>query len=442
MIEPRGVIFIIISLILIYSGSAFYNMPLVMTGAIFIIYICFYSLYFNSKIDSLALEITREFDIKSAPIGRKIKYKLRAPKNTPYPFVLNDIMPAGLIGTGDKKIDSRNYQDKGNIVSPFYEMEQVIDSQQRGFYLIGPSKAVFYDHLNFFSREKVLTNMDNVLFYLTVSAGRKLDIALRKKVSEFTQGLRKSWYRGVGTNFIDLREYQPGDDIRLIDWKTTAKRGKLHVKEFEEEKRQRVLILLDAGQKMFTGSERIIMDSAIKAAMLISHISLNHGDYLGCATFSNTVKSFLKFDIGKKQYKNLINILSTVSLNKDTDIKNSLKYIKKIYKKNALIILISTLSNKEDAMSAVRKLRANGNTVIVLYPLEPLFSGASQANSDMEKLIFTSLEEKFRIDAWEIRNSFQKIGVPLLAVGPDDFQDKLIKQYIKTLNKNLQMIYS
>lgn len=442
MIEPRGIVLTIISLVLIYSGTAFYNMPLAITGAVFIIYISFYSLYFNSRIDKLEMEITREFDIKSAPLGRKIRYKLRVPKSTPYPFLLSDVLPEGLSTEQNSRIYSRNYRDKGSLILPYYEMEQVLDSKQRGFYLIGPSKVIFYDHLRMFSREKFLKNVDNVLFYLTVSAGRKLDIALRKKVSEFTQGLRKSWYRGVGTNFIDLREYQPGDDIRLIDWKTTAKKGRLHVKEFEEEKRQRVLILLDAGHRMFTGSDRIIMDSAIKAAMLISHIVLAHGDYLGCATFSDTIKSYLKFDIGKKQYKKLINILSTVSFNNDTDVKNSLKYVKKIFKKNALIILISTLSNRENALSAVRKLKANGNTVVVLYPLEPLFSAFPEKAGGMEKLILNSLEEKFKIDAWEMRSHFEKIGVPFLAVGPEDFQDKLVKQYIKTLNRNLQMIYS
>lgn len=416
-------------------------MPLVIAGAVFLIYLAAYSLYFNTKIDSMYLPIERTFDMKSAPVGRKISYKIGIPRNIPYDFKIRDIVPEKINIIGEKELDSQKYTKEKNEPFSFYELRQAIDSTQKGFYPIGPTKMIFHDGMGLFYREKILSNIDNVLFYLTISSGKKLDIALRRKVTEFTQGLRKSWYKGAGTNFMDLRLYAPGDDIRLIDWKTTAKKENLHVKEFEEEKRQRVLLLIDIGKRMFGGSPKIIMDSSIKAAMLLSYIILSHRDYLGCATFSSTIKSYLKFDIGKKQYKKLINLFSAISYNDETDFKNSLKYLKKIYKKNALIIIISTLSNKEESMAAIKKLRATGNAVIVFHPFEPLFSG-KQANNYLEKIILDSLNEKFKIDIEKIKHNFQKIGIPLIAVGPDDFEDMAVKQYIKTLNKNLQAIYS
>jgi uncharacterized protein (DUF58 family) len=441
MIKKQGIIFIVFSFALIHMGSAFYNMPMIITGAIFLIYLAIYSLYFNKKIDSFEPDIIREFDIKSAPTGREIKYKIKIPKTTPYDFILEDIIPQEITESKQKFIDSRKYTGKNHLSYPYYEMDLVLNSEQRGFFPIGPSKIIFHDNLNLLSREKILSNIDNILFYLSISSGKKLDISLRKKVSEFTQGLRKSWYKGAGTNFIDLRAYAPGDDIRLIDWKTTAKKESLHVKEFEEEKRQRVLILLDVGKTMFAGSPKIIMDSAIKSMMLISHVILAHGDYLGCATFSNTIKSYLKFDIGKKQYKKMINLLSGISFGEDTNIISSLSPIKTIFKKNALVMLISTLSNKEESIKIIRKLKANGNAIIILYPFEPLFS-REQAVNDLEKIILSSLQDKFKIDASETKNSFRKIGVPLLVVGPKDFENKTLKLYIKEMNKNLRAIYS
>jgi len=440
MIKPQGAIFIFVSFALIYLGAVFYNTPLAFAGAIFLIYLAIYSLYFNLKIDALDLKINREFDLKSAPVGRQIKYKIKIPKNISYDFVLKDITPAEIIASGQTEIDSKKYSD----ANPFplsHEQEQILGSRQRGFFPIGPAKIIFYDNLGFFYREKISDDIDHILFYLTLSSGKKLDISLRKKVYEFAQGLRKSYYRGTGTNFLELRPYAPGDDIRLIDWKTTAKKESLYVKEFEEEKRRRTLILIDSGKTMFAGSPKIIMDSAIKATMLIAHVVLNHNDYLSCATFSNSLKSFLKFDVGKKQYKKLINLLSGISFGEDTDIKNSLKYFKTIFKKNSLIILISTLSNREDSMAMVQKLKSSGNTVIVLYPFEPLFSRQEPSN-DLEKIIFKSLEDKFKNDALEIKNAYRKIGVPLLVVGPDDFENKLVKYYIKTLNKTMQAVYS
>lgn len=204
MIKIRGIAFIIFSFALIYAGSAFYNMPMVISGAIFLIYLAIYGLYFNSKIDRLDLKVTREFDIKSAPIGRQIKYKIKVKKNTPYNFVLEDIIPHEITFLGQKIINSKKYIEEKSSSYPYYEAEQVLDSKQRGFFPIGPSKITLYDNLNLFYRQKILTNIDHILFYLSISSGRKLDISLRKKVSEFTQGIRKSWYKGAGTNFIDL----------------------------------------------------------------------------------------------------------------------------------------------------------------------------------------------------------------------------------------------
>lgn len=441
MIKAQGAIFIFLSFVLIYLGAVFYNIPLAFAGAIFLIYLAIYSLYFNSRVDSLDLKVAREFDIKSAPIGRKIKYKIKILKSTPYDFVLEDIIPQEITSPEQKTITSKKYAEKNNSSYPYYETEQFLDSKQRGFFPVGPSKIALHDNLNLFYRERILTNIDHILFYLSISSGKKLDISLRKKVSEFTQGLRKSWYKGTGTNFIALRAYAPGDDIRLIDWKTTAKKEALYVKEFEEEKRQRVLILLDVGKTMFAGSPKIIMDSSIKAVMLISHIILNHGDYLGCVTFSNTIKSYLKFDVGKKQYKKLINLLSGISFGEDTDIKNSLKHIKAIFKKNALVILISALSDKEGSIKIIRKLKANGNTIMALCPFEPFFS-KEQAANDLERIILSSLEDKFKIDVLETKNAYKKIGVSLLTVGPEDFENRIIKQYIKEMNRGLRAIYS
>lgn len=120
-------------------------------------------------------------------------------------------------------------------------------------------------------------------------AAREIDLVAISKALNPLSGLLTSNFRGRGIDFAEVRVYQPGDDIRTIDWRVTARTGKPHTKLFQEEKERPVLLIVDQSKSMFFGS-RVAFKSVIaaQAAALIAWTALEGGDRVGGLVFSDT----------------------------------------------------------------------------------------------------------------------------------------------------------
>jgi uncharacterized protein (DUF58 family) len=109
------------------------------------------------------------------------------------------------------------------------------------------------------------------------------------------RGIRTVRRRGQGLEFQNLREYQKGDSVKAIDWRATGRRGKIIIREYQEEQDQQVLLLLDSGYRLHRREEspvpgdrafrRTQFDSALEAALLLSYVALKHGDAAAAGTF-------------------------------------------------------------------------------------------------------------------------------------------------------------
>ena len=118
---------------------------------------------------------------------------------------------------------------------------------------------------------------------------RQLDLGQRKRALSMLSGPNKTNFRGRGIDFEEVRAYQPGDDIRTIDWRVTARTGTAHTKMFREERERQVLVCVDQRSGMFFGS-RFCCKSVLAArlAALLSWAALQRGDRLGGLVFSET----------------------------------------------------------------------------------------------------------------------------------------------------------
>src|SRR5262249_46723014 len=109
-----------------------------------------------------------------------------------------------------------------------------------------------------------------------------------------TMGIRKVRLRGGAWEFESLRDYVHGDDVRLMDWKATARRRKPIIRNQEAERNQTVLLLVDCGRLMNAEVDGVAkLDHAIHAALLLAHIALGRGDRVGLCTFSNRVHAWV-----------------------------------------------------------------------------------------------------------------------------------------------------
>src|SRR5207237_5262633 len=131
---------------------------------------------------------------------------------------------------------------------------------------------------------------------------RRYEITLRRGLA-YDAGQRRARIPGSGSLFERLREYGPDDDPRSISWTATARRGRPISVEYETERQQRVLILLDAGRMMAsTLGDLTKLDHAVNTALMLSYVATAKGDEVGLLGFADDVRGYLAPRRGRRQF--------------------------------------------------------------------------------------------------------------------------------------------
>lgn len=173
-------------------------------------------------------------------------------------------------------------------------------------------------------------------------------------------GIRQLQRRGEGLEFHQLREYRAGDALRQIDWNATSRYKKLISKEYQDERDQQIIFLIDCGRRMLTQDSALShFDHTLNAILLLAYVALRQGDALGLMTFSGEQRW-----LAPRKGMNTINvILNTVyDLQPSThasDYLNAATQLTQRHKKRALVVLISNLrdEDQDELLPALQLLR-------------------------------------------------------------------------------------
>jgi len=171
---------------------------------------------------------------------------------------------------------------------------------------------------------------------------RQVEIVARRTVNELFAGQYKSVFRGRGMEFSEVREYQPGDDIRSIDWNVTARVGKPFVKRFIEERELTILFLVDVSTSGIFGSQRSKIDTAIETAATLMFSALKNNDKVGLLTFADKVLHFYRPRKGKANVLHLLReLLAAEPAGNQTDLLSALEYVNRTQKRRAVVFVLS-----------------------------------------------------------------------------------------------------
>ena len=183
-----------------------------------------------------------------------------------------------------------------------------------------------------------------------LKAVRHLEIAARRAVNDHLAGQYHSVFKGRGMDFQDVRPYQPGDDIRVIDWNVSARMNELHVKQFVEERELTVFLLVDvSASQLFGTRNRRKRETAAQLAALIAFAAVKNNDRVGLLTFTDRVETCIPPRKGRKHVLRVIKeILDPRAEGRQTDIPCALEYLVRISKKRSLAFLISDFLDDTD----------------------------------------------------------------------------------------------
>jgi uncharacterized protein (DUF58 family) len=188
---------------------------------------------------------------------------------------------------------------------------------------------------------------------------RRIEIKTRKLSNQVFSGSYHSAFKGRGISFSEVREYQFGDDVRMIDWNVTARNQKPFIKVFEEERELTVMLLIDVSQSSFFGTQNDFKNHVIaEISAVLAFSAISNNDKVGVIFFSNTVEKFIPPKKGKTHILRIISdIYDFQPKGKGTNISEALKYFNNVVKKKSIAFLISDFigDGYKDALSIAAK---------------------------------------------------------------------------------------
>ena len=189
---------------------------------------------------------------------------------------------------------------------------------------------------------------------------RKIEIKSRGLSTQIFSGEYHSKFKGRGMAFSEVREYQPGDDIRTIDWNVTARFSHPFVKVFEEEREMTVMLLVDvSASEKFGTKKQLKQDLLTELCAVLALSAMQNNDKIGVIFFSDKIEKFVSPQKGRTHVLRIIReLIEFKPTNKGTDIAYALRYFNNMIKKRCTAFLISDFIDQgfEDALKiACRK---------------------------------------------------------------------------------------
>jgi uncharacterized protein (DUF58 family) len=276
---------------------------------------------------------------------------------------------------------------------------------------------------------------------------RKIEIKTRGLSKNIFAGEYHTAFKGRGMTFAEVREYQPGDDVKFIDWNVTARFNHPYIKVFEEERELTVMLLVDvSGSGEFGTSVMSKKDMMVEIAATIAFSAIQNNDKIGMIFFSDKIEKFIPPQKGKKHTLYLIReLLSFEPESRKTDVAGALRYFTNVIKKHCTAFVISdfmdnvadssftsalTIANRKHDVAAIQVYdhRESELPAIGLMKVKDAESGSDMWIDTTSKKLRIAYKADWLRRQDELRQALSRSGVDTVSVATNE-------DYVKALMK-------
>ncbi|MCU0715862.1 MAG: DUF58 domain-containing protein [Pirellula sp.] len=211
--------------------------------------------------------------------------------------------------------------------------------------------------------------------YLHPEAIRRIhsmELRARNIVEGFLSGMHRSPYFGQSVEFVQHRQYAPGDDLRHIDWKVYGRQDRLYIKQYEEDTNLRCTLLVDASKSMLYGRGALNkFDYGATIAACLAYLTLRQQDSVGLSVFDEKIRTKLPWRSSRTHLQSIFKSLQQVAPKDKTNLAGVFREINDTYPKRSLMILITDfLGAEQDALKGLAQLRKAGHDILVFHVLD------------------------------------------------------------------------
>jgi uncharacterized protein (DUF58 family) len=270
-----------------------------------------------------------------------------------------------------------------------------------------------------------------------------VSVRLRASVAEALRrrdvGMKAVRRLGEGRLFESLREWVPGDDLRHIDWKATARREKVITRQYEAERRQQVLLVLDTGRLMTAevtgpGGGVARLDFAVQAALELAYAAAQHDDNVGIMTFADGVQHFVAPERGRTGVRRVLDVLAEVQPKLvEPDYPGAFRYLAARNRKRALTVLFTDVIDRfaSDALVAnVATLRPRHLPLAVTLRNSEVDAAATQRPATARDAFRKAAAEELLHAREEALGHMRRAGVVVIDVTPERAAQAVVAKYL------------
>ena len=279
---------------------------------------------------------------------------------------------------------------------------------------------------------------------------RKIEIKTKGLSNHIFAGEYHTAFKGKGMAFSEVREYQPGDDVRSIDWNVTARYNAPFVKIFEEEREMTVMLLIDvSGSGDFGTNMQFKRELATEISAILAFSAIKNNDKVGVIFFSNIIEEFIPPKKGKSHILRIIRqVLAFEAKEKKTDVSLAIEYFNNVMKKRTICFVLSDfisqefekplkIASKKHDIIALRIHDKRENTLpnVGIIPLQDAendsISYVDTSSQTVRELFYNKQEEKQTY----LRKLFPKCGVDMIDISTGSDYVKPLMNFFKNRGK-------
>jgi uncharacterized protein (DUF58 family) len=277
---------------------------------------------------------------------------------------------------------------------------------------------------------RVYPNFSSVAKYTLLAADNQLK----------QMGIRRRRRRGEGQNFHQLREYREGDPMRQIDWKASSRHRKLISREYQEERDQDIIFLLDCGHRMTARDDTLShFDHSLNAILLLAYVALRQGDAIGFGNFSGEER-WLQPIKGSGRISHLFNTLYDIQPTSEaSDFITAANKLMLRQKKRALVILITNLRDEDNAdlLPAIKMLQRKHLVLVASMREQALDNVLEHEVDGFNQAIQYSATREYLSERSQAITKLQLNGALCIDVNPQDLSVSLVNQYLEIKSSNM-----
>ena len=327
--------------------------------------------------------------------------------------------------------------------------------RRRGVYRFADTHLRCWGILGLVVRQRRVPAAAEIKVYPNLQAIRQYELLVKRGMLHQI-GLKNSRRFGEGTEMERLREYFPDDDFRRIDWKATARQRKPIVREFETERSQDIVIMLDTGRLMaspillettarpaaeiISQKAMLKLDYAINTTLMTAYVSTLKGDKVGLIAFADTVHQYLAPKPGKKQFLTMLETIYALPVHPvEPDFETAFRYLASKQRKRALIILFTDILDKDSAegiAAYVAQLSKHHLVACVTLTDSGIVELAEQKSTDSSSVYQKAIAERLLQEKHETLEILRRRGVITIDVPAHQLTMAVVNKYLELKAKS------